>query len=886
MQSTENITSHTPMMQQYLKIKMEFPDMLLFYRMGDFYEMFFDDAKLASELLNLTLTARGKANGNPIPMAGIPWHSADNYLARLVKLNQSVAICEQIGDPATSKGPVDRKVVRIITPGTITEDNLLQEHKDNLIACICETKKNYGLAVLDITSGRFIVQEFTSVEELFNEIERHQPVEILLSEQTQIKNQLQSQLGKSTAFKQQADWWFDEEASRRILNQQFATMDLYGFGCDHLSTAIRAAGCLMQYINDTQRCELPHIKKIIHQVNSDSIILDSISRHNLEINEALNHSHNNTLISILNKTATAMGARMLFRWLNRPLKNHHVLKQRVDAISTFISNELYQKGHELLKNIGDIERILSRIAIKTARPRDLLKLGIALNNLPEIQNYLSTFNNPQISKLSAVISEHPQLADLLTRAIVSEPPVLIRDGGVIAPGYNTELDELRSLKDNANQFLLDLEIKEKEKTNIPTLKVSYNKIHGFFIEVSKSYSDQVPNHYMRRQTLKGSERYIIPELKEFEEKILGANEKALAKEKKLYDELLELFIPQLEILQQSALALSKLDVLLNLAERADTLNWNPPSFTQSQESTQIDSSKALSAEQAHFEIRQGRHPVVEQVQDEPFIANDFMLDKNHRMLLITGPNMGGKSTYMRQVALITLLAHIGSYIPAQSAKFPPIDRIFTRIGAQDDLASGRSTFMVEMTETANIINNATANSLVLMDEIGRGTSTFDGLSLAYATACHLATQIKCFSLFSTHYFELTELSKLYREIQNVHLDADEYSEQQHKKLVFLHHIKAGPASKSFGIQVASLAGVPDTVIQLAKDKLNSLEQEKINDSKPETSNPITQENVDEKQKPAENDEITKQLKQINVDEITPRQALDVLYQLQKLLRPQ
>ena len=456
---------------------------------------------------------------------------------------------------------------------------------------------------------------------------------------------------------------------------------------------------------------------------------------------------------------------------------------------------------------------------------------------------------------------------------------MIRDGGVIAAGYNQQLDELRSLKDTANQFLLDLEINEKNKTNIPTLKVSYNKIHGFYIEVSKSYSNQVPAHYMRRQTLKGSERYIIPELKEFEDKILGANEKALAKEKKLYDELLEIFIPHLEILQHSAMALSKLDVLLNLAERADTLNWNPPSFSNAQQPSK------LPIEQNHFEIIQGRHPVVEQVQDEPFIANDFKLDKNNRMLLITGPNMGGKSTYMRQVALITLLAHIGSYIPAQSAIFPAIDRIFTRIGAQDDLSSGRSTFMVEMTETANIINNATANSLVLMDEIGRGTSTFDGLSLAYATACHLATQIKCFSLFSTHYFELTELNKRYKEIQNVHLDADEYTHADNKKLVFLHHIKPGAASQSFGIQVASLAGVPDTIIQLAKNKLSSLENKKLNSSPAGLAKVKTQANAADKQQ-QKNNEISKQLKQKNLDEMTPRQALDFLYQLQKLGRLQ
>lgn len=859
--------SHTPMMQQYLKIKKDFPDMLLFYRMGDFYELFFDDAKKASQLLDLTLTARGKTNGDPIPMAGLPWHAVDNYLAKLVKQKQSVAICEQIGDPATSKGPVERKVVRIITPGTVTEDSLLSERHDNLLAAVQEHKKGYGLAILDMTSGRFIVQEFVRVEDLLSELERHKPVEILLSENTRVKNEIASLLGQTTSFKQQSAWWFDESAARRLLNQQFHTQDLKGFGCENLSHAICAAGCLLQYVHDTQRTELPHISKIQHEQHSDAVILDSISRRNLEINQSLSQTHDNNLFSIIDATATAMGARMLKRWLNRPLKSHNVLNQRLDAIEAFLKSGKYSQGHEILKLIGDIERILSRIAIKSARPRDLVRLRTALQQLPGLQQYLSGFNDSFLQQLAEGISQYPELDELLTRAIIEEPPVLIRDGGVIAAGYNDELDQLRALKDNADQFLIDLEKREQEATQIPNLKVSYNKIHGFYIDITKSYTDQVPEHYIRRQTLKGSERYIIPELKEFEEKILGAAEKALAKEKQLYDQLLDQLLPHLQALQTSATALSHLDVVLNLAERSETLDWHKPEFF-----SEPDSS-------AQIEIIQGRHPVVEQVQDAPFIANDCLLNQDTRMLMITGPNMGGKSTYMRQVALITLLAHIGSYVPAEQARFSCIDRIFTRIGAQDDLASGRSTFMVEMTETANILNNASAHSLVLMDEIGRGTSTFDGLSLAYATAYHLANRVRCFCLFSTHYFELTHLAEDYSAIANVHLDADEYK----NKLIFLHHVKAGAASQSYGLQVAALAGVPHPVIELAQDKLFQLEQQA---NKPEATpipKPI-QQGILELPTPAqelsEGEKMAlEQLRQVDCDQINAREALQFLFKL-------
>ncbi len=861
----------TPMIEQYLQIKAEFPDMLLFYRMGDFYELFFDDAKVAAELLNLTLTARGTAHGKPIPMAGVPWHSADNYLSRLVKLNQSVAICEQIGDPSASKGPVERKVVRIITPGTITDDSLLNGSKDNLLACIHEAKNAWGLAVLDMGSGEFLLEQFEQINQLFDAVLGYHPVELLLAEDTQIKQQLEQLLGHQTAFKLQSNWWFALDSARRILTQQFNTLDLSGFGCEHLHHGISAAGCLLQYVHDTQRCQLPHIHKLTPVDRSRLLHLDAISRRNLEINQALNQQHNHSLYSLLNHCVTPMGKRLLSRWLNNPVRDHQQLDQRLKLVRLFVQDEAFASGRQLLREIGDMERILARIAIKTARPRDLSRLCTSLSQLPAIQQFLVQLNTHTTQNIVQQMQDHNTLQSLLKAAIIAEPPLLLRDGGVIATGYDQELDQLRQLKDNADQFLIALEQKEREKTGINTLKVNYNRVHGFYIEISRVHSEQVPQHYIRRQTLKASERYIIPELKAFEEKILSAQEKALAREKFLYEQLLEQILPHLPGLQQTAHALCQLDVLLNFAERAHQLNWCCPEFT---------------VEKKDFEIIQGRHPVIEQVQEEAFIANDFHLDQQQRMYLITGPNMGGKSTYMRQVALITLLAHIGSYVPADKALFPPIDRIFTRIGAQDDLSSGRSTFMVEMTETANILNNATSNSLVLMDEIGRGTSTYDGLSLAYASASYLAQEIKSYTLFSTHYFELTQLAQQYPQISNIHLDADEHD----NKLVFLHHIKSGPASKSFGIQVAALAGLPGKVIQSAKVILEQLQQKELTQQTGLCKNLSASINSD----PPYNDAATsttttreaaitqqllKTIQSLDPDNMSPREALEFLYRL-------
>ncbi len=857
MKSKHKNPKHTPMIQQYLKIKAEFPDMLLFYRMGDFYELFFDDAKRASHLLDLSLSARGRANGEPIPMAGMPYHAVDNYLIKLVKHNESVAICEQVGDPATSKGPVERKVTRIITPGTITEDNLLDDHKDNLLASVfiktehATTHNPYGLSILDLTSGQFSVSELATEEALYSELERHKPSELLLEESLSIKKILHDQLSKQTAFTEQPDWWFNEKTARDSLNQQFETQDLSGFGCEEYHSGLCAAGCLLHYVHNTQRVALPHIHSLKPEQHQDAIILDSTSRRNLEIDFALNGNKDHTLMAVINRTATAMGSRLLGRWLNRPLRDHTILKARYQSIEVLSQDNQCDTLYPLLKQIGDIERILTRIALKTARPRDFERLKLSLKIYPSLQNELQILDNTLIQQLATKIAVFPEQYDLLNRAIVENPPIFIRDGGVIATGYNQELDDLRNIQSNANQFLMDLEIRERERSGIPTLKVNYNRVHGYFIEVSRTQANNVPDNYQRRQTLKTNERYITPELKEFEDKVLSANEKALAKEKALYEELYRLLAPHLRALQISTQALCELDILNNFAERSISLQWCQPQ---------------LSTEPC-FTITQGRHPVVEQIHDSPFVANDMQLDNQRRMLLITGPNMGGKSTYMRQAALLTIMAHIGCYIPAQAATFGPVDRIFTRIGASDDLASGRSTFMVEMTETANILHNASQYSLILMDEIGRGTSTYDGLSLAYASICYLAERSLAFTLFATHYFELTQLTEQFNDIANVHLEAIEHGE----KIVFLHKIQEGCASQSYGIQVAALAGVPKEVIETAKIKLASLE----------TKAPKIHASVTKEQ---EKHPLMTMIDTIEPDTLSPRDALDLMYQLKELNR--
>ncbi len=851
MSPKEKTTTHTPMMQQYLRIKGEHPDILLFYRMGDFYELFFDDARKASKLLDITLTARGQSAGKPIPMAGIPHHAAEGYLAKLVRRGESIAICEQVGDPATSKGPVERKVVRILTPGTLTDEALLDERRDNLLAAAHQVGNQLGLVTLDVSSGRFFAMQLDTMEALVNELARLQPAELLLSEEFP-----RSALNEQSGLRTQAPWNFELETATRLLANQFGTKDLAGFGCEDMPAAIAAAGCLLNYIKETQRTTLPHIHALRVESQDDAIQLDSATRRNLELEYNLSGGQEHTLAWVMDHTATAMGSRTLRRWINRPLRDQSLLQQRHQVIGALLQESRHVDLHQILRSVGDVERILARVALRSARPRDLAQLGSALEQLPAIQQQLSNIDTRLLGELLDEIGQHPEITDLLRRAIIDNPPVLIRDGGVIAPGYSAELDELRALKENAGQYLVDLEQREKTRTGIATLKVSYNRVHGYYIEVSKGQSDNVPADYQRRQTLKNAERYITPELKSFEDQVLSAKERALSKEKALYEELLEILNQKLGELQLCAGALAQLDALNNLAERAERLNLSCPQMSN----------------QPGINITAGRHPVVEQVLDAPFIPNDTVLDNERCMLLITGPNMGGKSTYMRQVALITLLAYVGSYIPAEAATLGPVDRIFTRIGASDDLASGRSTFMVEMTETANILHNATPQSLVLMDEVGRGTSTFDGLSLAWACAEHLARSVKAFTLFSTHYFELTTLPEQHSNVVNVHLDAVEHG----NRIVFMHSVKEGSANKSYGLQVAALAGVPEHVIRNAKQKLHQLEGE--NSQKVAPAPQQISLFAAEPPHPA-----IEQLDKISVDKLTPRDAINLLYDLKKLL---
>jgi len=864
--TSEDAKAHTPMMQQYFRIKSEHPNELVFYRMGDFYELFFDDAKKAAKLLDVTLTARGKSGGEPIPMAGVPYHAAENYLAKLVRLGESVAICEQIGDPATSKGPVERQVVRIVTPGTVSDEALLDEHRDNWLMAICGYDEHFGIACLDMGSGRFFVFEVHGEDALIAEVERLRPAETLAQDHLILPSTISNRPG----YRVRAEWEFDKETGKRLLTRHFETKDLSGFGCEDMHLAIGAAGCLFGYAKETQRTELSHISQLNVENPEDSVTLDAATRRNLEIDLNLNGNEDNTLFRVLNTTSTAMGGRLLRRWLHTPLRDRVVLEARQQAIGELLENVQFEVLRQSLKHIGDLERILGRIALRSARPRDLSRLLSSLALYPEIQNALRDSCTDKLRNLAEGISEFPDIVTLLDKALVENPPVVIRDGGVIAEGYDDELDELRNISTNAGDFLVKLENQERERTGLSTLKVGYNRVHGYYIEISKAQAEKAPAEYIRRQTLKNAERFITPELKTFEDKALSARSRALTREKVLYENLIDKLNKVLLELQISAAAVSELDVINTLAERAEQLNFTCPSF----------------CEQQGIYIEQGRHPVVEQVLDDPFIPNDLTLDENQRMLIITGPNMGGKSTYMRQTAIIVLLAHVGSFVPASHCKMSLVDRIFTRIGSSDDLAGGRSTFMVEMTETANILNNATSESLVLMDEIGRGTSTYDGLSLAWACVEHLAKNLRALTLFATHYFELTALPEQLPTVRNVHLDATEHNDN----IVFLHNIQSGPASKSYGLQVAKLAGIPTSVLHCAKLQLEQLEAPaQVNATSvspkdkpktvPSTNAPIAQVDMFAQPEPSASD---KKLKLIDPDNLTPRQALELLYELKAI----
>ncbi|MDR5892131.1 DNA mismatch repair protein MutS [Halomonas mongoliensis] len=852
--------SHTPMMAQYLKIKREHPEVLLFYRMGDFYELFFDDARRAAALLDITLTQRGQSAGKPIPMAGVPYHSAEGYLARLVAAGESVAICEQVGDPAASKGPVERRVVRVVTPGTLYDEALLDARRDNLLVAVHAAGERYGLAWLELSSGRFSVLEVEGEGEMLAELQRLDPAELLVAESLSLPPALTGRRG----LRRQSDWLFDLESANRLLCDQFQVQDLRGFGCAHLSAALTAAGVLIEYARDTQRSRLPHVTAIGVESRDDAVVIDAASRRNLEIDVNLGGTGDNTLASVLDVTATAMGSRLLKRWLNRPLRDLERVRARQSAVALLLEADGFEALRASLKAVGDVERILARVALYSARPRDLARLRDAFNALPELEQSLADYaEGTALDELRRHIRPYPALADTLTRALVENPPVVIRDGGVIAEGFDAELDEHRSLAEHAGDYLVKLEARERERTGLPGLKVGYNRVHGYYIEIPRAQAREAPVDYVRRQTLKNAERFIIPELKEFEDKALSAKSRALAREKLLYDGLLDTLNAELDALQASARALASLDVLCAFAERARALEFSRPQL----------------AERPGIVIRGGRHPVVEQVSDAPFVPNDLVLGDDRRMLVITGPNMGGKSTYMRQAALIVLLAHTGSFVPADAAEIGPVDRIFTRIGSSDDLAGGRSTFMVEMTETASILHNATDHSLVLMDEIGRGTSTFDGLSLAWASAEHL-TRTRAFTLFATHYFEMTALPEQAEGVANVHLTAAEHRDG----IVFMHRVEEGPANQSYGLQVAQLAGVPQGVIARAREKLAQLEQQEVDQGsrspRAGSSAPAPQQNDLFASAPHP---LVEELGGLALDDLTPRQALALLYRWRESL---
>ena len=849
-----DLASHTPMMQQYLKIKSQYPDLLLFYRMGDFYELFFDDAERAAKLLSITLTARGKSGGKPIAMAGVPYHAAEQYLAKLVKLGESVVICEQVGDPATSKGPVARAVSRIITPGTISDEALLNEKLDNNLVAIAEGENNFGLAVIDITCGTFTICECQTHEQLQAELERISPREIILTEDSTLKSSLHNR-----TITPRPQWEFERYTAIAQLTEQFGTQDLAGYGVQTDTMAICAAGALLQYVKYTQRAALPHIQSIKELTFDHAITLDAATRRNLELTINLQGNEENTLASVLDNTACCMGSRLLRRWIQQPLTDQTSLIQRQQAIGALMQANLEATLHQILRGVTDCERILTRVALRSARPRDLTGLRSTLKLLPEIRQHLNTIDNAYLQQLQTELGDFTSLYQHLEKAIIENPPVVIRDGGVIQTGFDETLDELRHISKNSNDFLIQYEQQQREATGIGTLKVGYNRVHGFYIEISRAQSDNAPTEYIRRQTLKNVERYITPTLKSYEDKVLSAQSRALVREKQLYEALLDTIAEHLQPLLKCAQAIATIDTLCSFTDRARHLNWCSPTFSKT----------------SGIEIIQGRHPVVESVLDSPFVPNNTQLNAQQRMMIITGPNMGGKSTYMRQTALITLMAYIGSYVPAEQATIGPIDRIFTRIGAADDLASGRSTFMVEMTETANILNNATANSLVLLDEIGRGTSTFDGLSLAYACATYLADKINALSLFATHYFELTSLPEQIHTVVNKHLSATLHQDN----IIFMHQVKPGAASQSYGLQVAQLAGVPPKVITVAKQKCRQLENGSI---EPKTTSNDFDEPYQDTLFHDQPNPINDKLAQLDMNDLSPRQAWDLLCELKSM----
>ena len=842
---------HTPVMQQYLGFKAEHADKLLFFRMGDFYELFYGDAERAARLLDITLTRRGNSAGAPIPMAGVPFHAADQYLARLVKAGESVAICEQIGDPATAKGPVERRVTRIVTPGTLTDAALLDERRDNVLLAIAHGRGRLGLAALSLASGRLRALEIEPAA-LAAELMRLAPAEILVADD----DTLAAAEASGVPLRRLGAWHFDAEAGRRALCAQFGTRDLAAFDADALGPALGAAGALLHYARSTQGGDLAHVRALAVEHGEDLVILDPATRRNLELTETLRGEPSPTLLSVLDTCAGSMGSRLLRHWLHHPLRDHEALRARLGAVEA-LRGSAGIALRDTLRGVVDLERVTARVALATARPRDLSGLRDTLAALPALAGAAAAAPAPRLVALAGALVVAPEVHARLAAAVRETPATSLRDGGVIADGFDAELDELRAIQTDSGAFLLALEARERERTGIATLKVEYNRVHGFFIEVTHANATKVPDDYRRRQTLRNAERYITPELKAFEDKALSAQDRALAREKLLFEELLAFLAPHVPALQAAAAALAELDVLAAFAERTDALGLVAPELT----------------DEDRLEIDAGRHPVVE-AQVESFVPNDLRLGPERRLLLVTGPNMGGKSTYMRQAALIALLAHVGCFVPARAARIGPLDRIFTRIGAADDLARGRSTFMVEMTEAAAILHGATERSLVLMDEIGRGTSTFDGLALAWAIARHLVERNRAFTLFATHYFELTALAADYRTVANVHLDAVEHKD----RIVFLHAVEEGPASRSYGLQVAQLAGVPGAVIRSARRKLADLEGA----ASPQGDLFSAPAPAAEEPPATAPHPVLDRVRALDPDALSPREALDLLYELQRL----
>ncbi|MDD9863206.1 MAG: DNA mismatch repair protein MutS [Gammaproteobacteria bacterium] len=861
-----DFAGHSPVMRQYLRLKSEYPDTLLFFRMGDFYELFYEDARRAAELLDIALTTRGKSAGRPVPMAGVPAHSMENYVARLARIGEPVAICEQIGDPKSGAGPVRREVTRIITPGTLTDEALLDTRKESVLLALCHADGRLGLSTLELSSGRFALMEMAADsaadKALLDEVARIRPAEILVAEESPLAERLAGQGGLRTC----PPWHFDRQRGAEALREQFRVHNLDGFGCQELSAALAAAGAVLQYARDTQRTALPHLQPPRVERRDDSTLLDAVSCRNLELETGADGERKRSLLGIMDTTTTAMGGRRLRSWLLRPLRDHAAVYRRQRAVGDLLAGERYSGLREILRDVGDMERILARVGLQSARPRDLAQLRATLGLLPRLRQELEGLPAARFGDGKQKIALFPELRHLLEEALAETPPPTLRDGNVIRGGYDAQLDEFRRLGGDSGAYLRQLEQQERQRTQIPNLRVGHNQVSGFYIEVSRRQQQQVPDNYHCRQTLKAVARYITPELKDLEHQVLSARERALAREKSLYAKLLDACREVLRELQRCSDALAELDVLACLAERADSLRLAPPKLVK----------------ENVLEIRGGRHLLVEQSLEQPFTANDLTLDRQRRMLVITGPNMGGKSTYMRQAALIAILAGIGSYVPAESVRIGPVDRIFTRIGAADDLSGGRSTFMVEMNETATILHNATADSLVLMDEIGRGTSTLDGVSLAWACADYLATQIGARVLFATHYFELTRLADQRKNVGNVHLDAIEHGD----RIVFLHRVQEGPADRSYGLQVARLAGIPEAAIGSAQDELQRLERQMAATAGQAPSPPREQSPPAPEPQPRRNEvseRLLQRLREARPDELSPKEALDLLYRLKSMI---